>query len=267
VEQSFHIMSQNAMQTGTQAIDRAAQLLVLVVENEESSSVGELAEAAGLPKSTVSRALSALERQGLVQREGGRGGVRPGPVLLSLARRGVGEDDIVERCAEALQRLGDQSGETIDLAVPVPGGAERYLAQVDSSHFLGTTNWVGRRLPNHCTAVGKVFMAFGATRLPKAPLERMTADTITDPAALERQLAAVRACGFATAVSELEPGLVALAAPVFGSAGPPLAAISISGPGLRLHPDRVSELALLLTDETTRLSVRLGQRPAKEGAA
>src|SRR6476469_2914979 len=73
VEQSFHIMSQNAMQTGTQAIDRAAQLLVLVVENEESSSVGELAEAAGLPKSTVSRALSALERQGLVQREGGRG--------------------------------------------------------------------------------------------------------------------------------------------------------------------------------------------------
>src|SRR6476659_7013642 len=182
VEQSFHIMSQNAMQTGTQAIDRAAQLLVLVVENEESSSVGELAEAAGLPKSTVSRALSALERQGLVQREGGRGGVRPGPVLLSLARRGVGEDDIVERCAEALQRLGDQSGETIDLAVPVPGGAERYLAQVDSSHFLGTTNWVGRRLPNHCTAVGKVFMAFGATRLPKAPLERMTADTITDPA-------------------------------------------------------------------------------------
>ena len=49
------------MQTGTQAIDRAAQLLVLVVESEDSSSVGELADAAGLPKSTVSRA--ALSRQ------------------------------------------------------------------------------------------------------------------------------------------------------------------------------------------------------------
>ena len=253
--------------TGSQSIDRAAQLLVLVVEGDGATSVGELAQRSGLPKSTVSRAVSALERRGLLQRDGARRSVRPGPVLLGLARRGVSGDDIVALCRDTLERLGEASGETIDLAVPVPGGAERYLAQVDSSHFLGTTNWVGRRLPNHCTAVGKVFMAFGATRLPKAPLERMTADTITDPAALERQLAAVRACGFATAVGELEPGLVALAAPVFGSAGPPLAAISISGPGLRLHPDRVSELALLLTDETTRLSVRLGQRPAKEGAA
>jgi DNA-binding IclR family transcriptional regulator len=138
---------------------------------------------------------------------------------------------------------------------------------VDSRHFLGTTSWVGRRLPNHCTAVGKVFMAYGATRLPKGALEPLTAATITDRDALERQLEAVRGRGFATAVGELEPGLVALAAPVFGAAGPPLAAISISGPDQRLHGERVEELALLLTDETTRLSARLGQRPAKEGAA
>ena len=261
------MVNQKAMQTGTQAIDRAAQLLVLVVENEESSSVGELAEAAGLPKSTVSRALSALERQGLVQREGVRGAVRPGPVLLGLARRGVSDDDIVELCAETLERLGGASGETIDLAVPVPGGAERYLAQVDSRHFLGTTNWVGRRLPHHCTAVGKVLMAFGAAPVPKRALEPVTADTVTDPAVLARQLETVRARGFATAVGELEPGLVALAAPVFGAAALPLAAISISGPALRLHPQRVDELAILLTDETTRLSARLGQRPAKKGAA
>src|SRR6476659_4548954 len=123
VEQSFHIMSQNAMQTGTQAIDRAAQLLVLEGANEGGSSVGELAEAAGLPKSTVSRALSALERQGLVQRNGARGAIRPGPVLLGLARRGVSDDDIVSLCAPSLELLGEETGETIDLAVPVPGGA------------------------------------------------------------------------------------------------------------------------------------------------
>src|SRR6478672_6143454 len=158
------MMSRKAM-TGTQAIDRAAQLLVLVVENESSSSVGELADAAGLPKSTVSRAVAALERQGLVQRSGARGGVRPGPVLLGLARRGVSDDDSVSLCAPSLELLGEETGETIDLAVPVPGGAERYLSQVDSRHFLGTTNWVGRRLPHHCTAVGKVLLAFGASRL------------------------------------------------------------------------------------------------------
>ena len=167
------------MQTGTQAIDRAAQLLVLVVESDESSSVGELAEAAGLPKSTVSRVVSALERQGLVQRQGSRGGIRPGPVLLGLARRGVSGDDIVALCRDTLERLGEASGETIDLAVPVPGGSELYLDQVDSRHFLGTVNWVGRRLPHHCTSVGKVFMAFGAASSP-ARLERFTPATITD---------------------------------------------------------------------------------------
>ena len=255
------------MQTGTQAIDRAAQLLVLVVESEDSSSVGELAEAAGLPKSTVSRALSALERQGLVQRSGARGAVRPGPVLLGLARRGVSDDDIVSLCAPSLELLGEETGETIDLAVPVPGGAERYLSQVDSRHFLGTTNWVGRRLPHHCTAVGKVLLAFGASRLGRGELERFTPRTITDRAALHAQLDTVRACGYATAVSELEPGLVAVAAPVLGADGRALAAISISGPELRMPPDRLDEFGLLLTRVTTSLSARLGYGPAKEGAA
>src|SRR3954466_796040 len=134
------MMSRKAM-TATQAIDRAAHLLVLVGENESSSSVGELADAAGLPKSTVSRAVSALERQGLVQRQSPRGGVRPGPVLLRLARRGVTEDDIVELCRPAMERIAEASGETVDLAVPAPGGMEHYLAQVDGRHLLGTTNW------------------------------------------------------------------------------------------------------------------------------
>src|SRR5256885_9742302 len=66
--------------TGTQAIDRAAQLLVRVVESTQPPSVGELAERAGLPKSTTSRLVSALERQGLVQRLGGRGPAARGPL-------------------------------------------------------------------------------------------------------------------------------------------------------------------------------------------
>src|SRR3712207_1029164 len=154
VEQSFHIMDRNAkglMQTGTQSIDRAAQLLVMVVEREESSTLGELADASGLPKSTVSRVVAALERQGLVQRHGARGAIRPGPVLLGLARRGISDDDLVEVCRPALERLGELTGETINLATPLARGGEHYLAQVDSRHFVGTGNWVGRRLPNHAT--------------------------------------------------------------------------------------------------------------------
>src|SRR5262249_61479443 len=73
--------------SGTQAIDRAAQLLVRVVESPQPPSISELSAGAGLPKSTTSRLVSALERQGLVQRLGERGRLRPGPVLLPYARR------------------------------------------------------------------------------------------------------------------------------------------------------------------------------------
>ena len=254
-------------QTGTQAIDRAAQLLVLVVENEGSSSVSELADAAGLPKSTVSRAVSALERQGLVQREGPRGGVRPGPVLLRMARRGFGHDDIVELCAPLMERIAEVSGETVDLAVPVPGGVEQYLAQIDSRHVLGTTNWVGRRLPHHCTAVGKTLIAHRAAQLPPGGLEQVTPRTVTDRARLAVELDDVCERGYATAVGELEPGLVAIASPVLGGDGRAIAAISISGPEFRLTADRVDELGELLAKETRALSVRLGFEHRNEGAA
>src|SRR3954465_15290162 len=101
---------------GTQSIDRAAQLLVRVVENLEPTSVGTLAESTGLPKSTTSRLVRALERQGLLQRDGARGNLSPGPVLLKFARRG-GEFDLAALAEETLRRLATDSGETINLAV------------------------------------------------------------------------------------------------------------------------------------------------------
>src|SRR6185437_3956056 len=103
--------------TGTQAIDRAAQLLVRVVEAAQPPSIGELAARAGLPKSTTSRLVSALERQGLVQRLGDRGRLTAGPVLLRYANRDV-SSTLVELAAPSLRRLADASGETINLAVP-----------------------------------------------------------------------------------------------------------------------------------------------------
>ena len=108
-------------QTGTQSIDRAAQLLVRVVESAEPPSVGELAERSGLPKSTTSRLVAALERQGLVQRIEDRGRLRPGPVLLRNANRDPAAT-LVELATPSLHRLAEASGETINLAVPGPDG-------------------------------------------------------------------------------------------------------------------------------------------------
>jgi DNA-binding IclR family transcriptional regulator len=233
--------------TGTQAIDRAAQLLVRVVESVRPPSVGELAERAGLPKSTTSRLVAALERQGLVQRLGDRGRLRPGPVLLRYASRD-GAGTLVELAGPSLRRLAEASGETINLAVPGPDGVE-HLAQEDTAHFVGTTDWVGRRVPFELAANGKVFLAFGIAEKPTAELTR------------------IRARGYATSVDELEFGLSAIAAPVLGPGGEALAALSISGPTNRLTSERVAQLAPLLMEEATRLAERLGHRDHARGAA
>ena len=249
-------------QSGTQAIDRAAQLLVQIVESAQPPTIGALAVASGLPKSTTSRLVRALERQGLVGRDGARGSVLPGPVLVRFARGTVRNADLVALASDTLRSLAEKSGETVNLAIPGRTGVE-HLAQRDSRHFIGGTNWVGRTAPLHCTANGKVLLAFGAAQLPAGQLERLTPHTVVDSAALEIELAAVRARGYATTLEELEPGLVAVAAPVFDPAtGEAVAALSVSGPTIRLTPSRLDELGTLLIDHAAELTTRLDPHDA-----
>lgn len=252
--------------TGTQSIDRAALLLVHVVESAAPPSVGELAERTGLPKSTTSRLVGALERQGLIQREPAGGLLRPGAVLRRYARRETTEASLVELAGAALDRLALESGETVNLGVPAPGAVEQ-LDQRDSRHYLGSTNWVGRSVPPHGSALGKVFYAYGTLPVPAAPLEQLAPSTIVDDAALERDLDAIRARGYAVAVDELEPGLWAVAAPVRDATGAVIAALSISGPTVRLRAGLLDELGRLCRREADALSLRLGHDDRKRGAA
>jgi IclR family transcriptional regulator, acetate operon repressor len=259
-------MDQRGAPQGTQAIDRAAQILTLVLDSDQPIGVGDLATAAELPKSTASRLVSSLERHGLVRRNGARGKVQAGPAILRFAHRGVVDRNLVELAQEPLEALGEHSGETVNLAVPGVRGVE-HLAQVESRHFLGTGQWVGRTVDYHTTAVGKVLVAFGAAELPPGRLRRAAAATVVDRAALVRELERVRVEGFAQAVDELEAGLTAIAAPVHGPTGDVIAALSISGPTLRLTPERVAELRPELIRQAVALSARLGHRDKGERAA
>src|SRR5436309_15785622 len=103
-------------QSGTQAVDRAAELLVHVIESDRPLAFTALAAASGLPKSTTSRLLAALERQGLLQRDRA-GEFRPGPVLLRYASH-TGTADLIALTQPTLERLGEKTGETVNLAVP-----------------------------------------------------------------------------------------------------------------------------------------------------
>jgi len=254
-----------APQTGTQAVDRALQLLVAVIEAPAPVTFGTLTGAADLPKSTVSRLLGALERPGLVARDRD-GSFLPGRVLSRYARRQQSTDRLVATARAYLETLAQRTGETVNIAVP-GGGAVEQVDQVDSRYLLGATNWVGREVPFHCSALGKVFLAYGVAELPPGRLEQRTARTITTRAALAADLAEVRRRGWALAAEELEPGLVAIAAPVMATGGRVVAALSVSGPTIRLTSDRVAEVGAAVAEQARALSTVLGHQHREEGAA
>jgi IclR family transcriptional regulator, acetate operon repressor len=260
-----------ASQTGTQAVDRAAQLLVQVIEAHQPLSFGALTESADLPKSTASRLLTALERHGLVERDRD-GAFRPGPVVTRFARLSSPTDNLIEAAAPFLETLSRRTGETVNLAIPGVDVVEQ-VSQVDSRYMLGATNWVGLGVPFHCSALGKVFLAYGVRDLPPGRLEQRGPRTLTTREALAADLELVLRRGYAVADEELEPGLVAIAAPVRDPEGTVVASISVSGPSVRLTPDRTVKIAAMVAGEAHALSNALGFlgfRPVgveKEGAA
>jgi IclR family acetate operon transcriptional repressor len=231
----------------TDAADRTARLLALVLERSPRT-VAEMIAASESSEADVRFALEALERHGLIGWDDvGRTRVR----FAHAARL-----DLAEVAGVAMRRLADESGETVNLMVRTPRGAEA-IAQVDGAHVLGVSSWVGREVPDHCSAAGKVFLAFGASRLPFGPLERRTARTIVHAAQLERELEAVRERGYGTIVDELEMGLAAVAAPIRDADGAVVAALSVAGPTARLGPQRLGVVARLAIEQAQAVSKRL----------
>jgi IclR family acetate operon transcriptional repressor len=258
-------------QNGTQAVDRAAHLLAEVVHSADPMTFTGLSAATGLAKSTTSRLLLALERNGLVRRDD-HGRFLPGEMFVSFAWRGGAEAGLVAVAQPFLERLGKATGETVNLGVASNGMVEQ-IAQVDSTYMIGGTNWVGLSVPLHCSALGKVLLAFGAVQLPAGTLEQRTDQTITDETALRTDLAAVRARGYAVTDEELEPGLIAVAAPIRGYDGTVVAALSVSAPTTRMSRQAAAAAAAYCADEAAALSAVLGFRlranrqPRKAGAA
>jgi DNA-binding IclR family transcriptional regulator len=148
-----------------------------------------------------------------------------------------------------MRRLAGESGETVNVMVPTPGGAEA-IAQVDGTHVLGVTNWIGREVPNRTSAAGRVFLAWRA-----APTAAPAAET-----------EAVRRRGYATTVDELEVGLAAAAAPIRDADGVVVAALSVAGPTARLSPTRLALLGRVTVEQAATVSAALGYEAGLEDA-
>lgn len=249
--------------TGTQAIDRAVSLVASVVKADEPMTFPELHTEGGLAKSTTSRLLAALERTELLERNED-GAYVAGPLFWLYATRHDPWEELVRIARPTMELIGDDTRETVNLSV-TRGDRVVQVAQVDSSYMLGTKDWTEADVPVHASALGKVLLAYGTLELPD-PLERLTPNTVTDPAALRRELAAVLRNGWASTIDELELGLTGVAVPVYGVDGQVVAALGVSGPNTRLE-DRVDEIGRKLDERAQQLSGLLRRGTHKRGAA
>jgi IclR family acetate operon transcriptional repressor len=255
---------------GTQAVERAAALVATAVRADEPLGFAELVESCELAKSTASRLLTALERAELLERDA-TGLYRAGPLFWLYAARHDRWDELVRLARPTLEQLGDDTRETVNLAVP-HGDRVVQVGQVDSQYMLGTRDWTQIDVPPHASALGKVLYAYAALPVPRGRLPRLTPQTVVDCVALERQLGQARRRGWAVTVDELEIGLCGIAVPVRGGAGEVVAALGVSGPTQRLQ-NRAGEVGRLLTDRARGLSALLERgsnqerRTGKEGAA
>ncbi len=233
--------------TGTQAIDRASALLIHILECSTPPLLSELSRSHEIPKSTTSRMLSALERQGLIRRDR-NGAYIAGDVLSTFARSQNHDSVLVARMHTVLEKLAHTTGETANLAVS-SNGEMKLIDQVDGHYLLGATNWVGKRIPFHASALGKILLAYGVATIPMGRLEKLASKTITSRPRLLVELEVVRKKGYAIIIDELEDGLVAVAAPIRENDGRVVGAISISGPSPRLTQKDLAKIGDLIIEE------------------
>jgi len=250
------------------SVDRAVAILDLLARDGWRAGA-EVARDLGVHRSTALRLLGTLERHGLVERDSKTAKYRLGRRLPQLASVVTGEFDLRFVARPVCERLAGALGETVTLDV-LDADEIVPIEQASGSTSVVSVNWLGRRTPIHCTASGKVILAFapGALRqrLLSRPLERRTPHTIVDRAELEQQLAAALDAGFARTYQELEVGLDAIAAPVHSADGAVVAALDVSGPAHRLQDRDRPELVHMTQEAAADLSRRLGYRnPAARG--
>jgi IclR family transcriptional regulator, acetate operon repressor len=263
----------NGVSAGTRAVERALLVLGAVGDAEEEPGLSELAESIGLHKTTAFRLLGALERAEFVVRDLDRQRYRLGPALLRLATQARRSTGLHEATRPELEALSDATGETATIEVLI-GEEVLILDEAHGRFIVGGTPEVGTRWPAHATSTGKVLLAAArfegegkpASRQRAARLVKLGPRTITSRAALERELAKVWRAGYAICREELEPGFIAISAPVRNAQGRTVAAMSIGGPKTRLTEGRVAKVAARVRQAARRVSQRLGDPTAFQDA-
>ncbi|MFD3531406.1 IclR family transcriptional regulator [Streptomyces sp. NPDC058664] len=250
------------------AVTRALDILELFLDGDGTVSTPEIVRRLQLPRTTVHELVNTLTARSYlvpVPEQAGRYrlGVRP----YQLGSRYAEQLDLADEGRQVARAVAETCDETVHVAI-LEGTDVIYIAKVDSTHAVRMVSAAGRRLPAHCTSVGKMLLASLpeeelAARVPDgAELVAMTPNSVTDPAALRAALADVRRRGVALESRESNPDVSCVAAPVRDRTGLVVAALSISVPMIRWSEARRAELEELAVKGAAELSERLGHRGA-----
>ena len=217
---------------------RAFALLELIAAADEPLTLEALTRASGLPKPSVYRILHLLIRGDLVEREVSAKRYIVGPRVAALSLAVQMRSPLRRERHTILSRLVDEIGETCNFTM-LDGNEAVYVDRVETSAIVRLHMKIGSRVPLHCTASGKLFLAHlppaAVQRLLRsAPLKHYTDRTITSVDALERELAKIRASGIGTDSGEFLDGSVCLAVPVVDPRGRVFAAVAVHGPAPRM---------------------------------
>jgi IclR family transcriptional regulator, acetate operon repressor len=227
---------------------RLFALLEVIAGKDELVTLQGLVDETGLPKPTVHRMLQQLEQAGLLQREGDGRRYSTGVRLRRLSEKLLLNSTYHGARHAVLRHLVEEIGESCNITA-LAGSEVVYLDRVETAAPLRFYLHPGSRVPVHCSASGKVFLSQMSPMqrrrlLEAAPLTPYTAKTLTDPAALEDELARVRKQQHGLDQEEFLPGLfcVAVPVPVPGANGRSSLCVAVQAPVIRLGAEKVEQV-------------------------
>ncbi|MBN0044759.1 IclR family transcriptional regulator [Streptomyces actuosus] len=251
------------------AVTRALDILELFLDGDGTLSAPDIVRRLQLPRTTVHELVTTLAARGYIAPVPGRSGrYRLGVRPYQLGSRYAEQLDLAAEGQQVARAVAETCDETVHVAI-LEDTDVIYIAKVDSTHAVRMVSAAGRRLPAHCTSVGKMLLASLperelAARIPDgAELAAMTPHSITDPAALREALAGIRRRQIAVESRESNPDVSCVAAPVRDRTGQVVAALSVSVPMIRWNDGRRAELEQLAVKGAAELSERLGHRSAE----
>lgn len=245
--------------SGTQAVDRALAILQFFDERTPELSAAEVGDRLGVHRTTASRLLLALERQGFVE-PAGPGRYRLGLRLVSLAGFVLNRFPVRTLAHDLLRELRDETEESAYLGL-LDDHEVIYLDQASSPQVAVNVDWVGYRQPLTAGATGFLLLAFQTPEVIER-LVRAAADRPGPRIPSELELAGIRRDGFLVRRSSDPDGDAGVAAAVRDHRGATVAAITVSGPGHRANERLESAILPAVVRTAARVSERLGYRAA-----